>query len=102
MTITFSLLIDGQEVRINYKPDYIHFPDLNLRVAHIEFLSPHEPSRRIPVSETGYRSHFAYMSQIEAAPSLEDYIRAVAQAIMNTKGKRTNDNEDDQLSLFPD
>ena len=29
------------------------------------FRSPHKPARRIPVSQTGYRSHFADMSEVE-------------------------------------
>ena len=43
-----------------------------------EFRSPHEPARRIPVSETGYRSHFAAMSEVEDAASPKDYARVIA------------------------
>jgi hypothetical protein len=46
-------------------------------MAMFEFRSPHKPARRIPVSETGYRSHFADMSEIEDAASPEDYARLV-------------------------
>ena len=42
---------------------------------HFEFRSPHQPPRRIPVSETGYRSHFAAMDDIEATDSPQEYAR---------------------------
>lgn len=41
--------------------------------AILEFSSPHEPRRPISVSVTGYRSFFAPMDEIEAAPSIEKY-----------------------------
>jgi FAD/FMN-containing dehydrogenase len=43
--------------------------------ALFEFRSPHQPPRRIPVSATGYRSHFAPMSAVEAEPSRQEYAR---------------------------
>jgi hypothetical protein len=44
---------------------------------HFEFRSPHEPPRRIPISETGYRSHFAPMDDVEASTSPQEYMRAI-------------------------
>ena len=38
-------------------------PNWTTDVGRFEFRSPDEPPRRIPVSETGYRSHFASMSR---------------------------------------
>ncbi len=48
--ITFRLTVEAQEMVVDYKPHYLK------DVGHFEFRSPHEPPRRIPVSETGYRS----------------------------------------------
>jgi hypothetical protein len=73
----FTLTIDAQQMNVRFRPDYIE------GLAHFEFTSPHEPRRRIPVSETGYRSYFAPMHKIEAAPSVEEYVRMVALALMN-------------------
>jgi hypothetical protein len=51
-------------------------------MGHFQFRSPHKPARRIPVSETGYRSHFADMDAIEAADSPEDYARSYALSLI--------------------
>jgi len=94
--ITFTIMIDAQEMQVRYRLRY--FSDYG----HFEFRSPHEPPRRIPVSETGYRSHFAPMWEIEAAPSVEEYARAVALILINAKSCPDDDSEEEaeQLALF--
>jgi len=98
MTMTFTLRIDSQDMLVHYRPRYFATADY----AHFEFTSPHEPRRRIPVSETGYHSHFAPMHEIEAAPNVETYARAVALAIMGAKPCEDDDEFErtDQLTLF--
>jgi hypothetical protein len=98
--ITFTLVLDGQEMRICYQPDWISFPELGVRYGQVEFSSPHEPRRRIPVSETGYRSHFAPMAEIEACASPEEYAHEIARTLMRRKGPPLDDGEDEQLALF--
>jgi len=72
---TFILIIDAQDFAVRYRPNYIggHDP-----YAMLEFTSPHEPRRRTPVSENGYRSFFAPMGEIADAPSIETYAGLVA------------------------
>jgi hypothetical protein len=65
--LTFTLTIESQEMIVHYWPN--------------TFESPHEPRHRIPVSETGYRSHFAPSWEVAAAPSVEEYARAVALSL---------------------
>lgn len=92
----FTLTVDSQEMRVRYQPNFIGGID---PYALIEFTSPHEPPRRIPVSETGYRSFFAPMCEIEAAPSLEKYTVLVAAFLVNERrGPEVADA--DQLDLF--
>lgn len=71
----FTVTIDAQEIRVHYRPYHI---DGNESYAVLEFSSPHQPRRAIPVSPTGYRSFFAPMEEIEAAPSIERYACFVA------------------------
>jgi hypothetical protein len=92
----FTLTIDAQEMNVSYWPDRISGLAPH---AMIEFRSPHEPRRRIPVSETGYRSYFAPMHEIEAAPSVEEYVRAVAKALIAADSRRVVEAAD-QLPLF--
>ena len=75
----FTLTIDAEEIRVRYRPNYVGGIDPH---ALIEFTSPHEPRRSIPVSDSGYRSFFARMSDIEAAPDIEKYTGFVAMFLM--------------------
>jgi hypothetical protein len=66
---------------------------------HFEFRSPHEPPRRIPISETGYRSHFAPMEDVEASTSPQEYAHELVLAHLSSRRPARNE-ERDQLSLF--
>ncbi len=46
--ITFTLCLEAQEMQVRYRPYCF------ANYAHFEFSSPHNPRRRIPLSETGY------------------------------------------------
>jgi len=59
------------------------------------------PPRRIPVSETGYRSAFAPLDQIKDAPTVTEYAHKLAVSIMREKQRPQRQNHDAaQLSLF--
>jgi hypothetical protein len=96
--ITFTLTIDAQDIMVRYRPRYFVAADY----AHFEFTSPHEPKRRIPISETGYRSHFSPMHEIETAPSVEEYARALVLGLMGMKSEPEDVGEEEaqQLALF--
>jgi hypothetical protein len=68
-SITFSLIIEAQEMIVDYQPNWSEDTGL------FEFRSPHEPPRWIPISETGYRSYFAFMEDVAASPSPQDFAR---------------------------
>jgi hypothetical protein len=89
---SFSLTFDSQQMSVTFTP--YRFSNYG----HIEFRSPHMPPRRIPVSETGYRSHFAPMDEIEEAPNLETYAEALARALISQGRKRQDD--ESQFGLF--
>lgn len=62
---------------------------------------PAPAAGRIPVSETGYRSHFAPMPDIEAEASPQEYARLVALAFIRRAPAPTIRDEDyEQPSLF--
>jgi hypothetical protein len=96
--VVFSLTIEAQEVLVAYTP---YWMGGEAPYGHFEFFSPHEPPRRIPVSETGYRSHFAPMHEVEAAPSPQDYAREVALALVRWRQSAERIEEQNaQLPLF--
>jgi hypothetical protein len=90
---TFTIVVEAQEMVVDYRPywmsDYGQFA----------FRGPHKSPRRIPVSEVGYRSHFAPMEEVEASPNPEDYVREVALAFMRSE-RRTTEGDSNQLPLF--
>ena len=92
----FTLTIDAQEMTVRYLP---YWTKGLAPYGHFEFKSPAEPRRRIPVSETGYRSYFAPMHEIEDAPSVEEYARAVALALI-ARQSGPSAAAADQLPLF--
>jgi hypothetical protein len=99
MEITFTIRINAQDILVRYRPRYFESADYG----RFEFLSPHEPRRRIPLSETGYRNHFAPMHEVEAASSLEAYAHALAAALIGARSGPNDDHEWEQpaqLGLF--
>ena len=77
-TLTFTLTLDAQDMRVEYRPCFAGY-------AHFEFHSPHSPPRRIPVSETGYCSRFVPMHHLSAFSSVSAYAEALALAILHAK-----------------
>jgi hypothetical protein len=92
--IRFKLTVEAQEMIVDYQPHWLK------DVGHFEFRSPHEPPRRIPISETGYRSHFADMDDIEATDSPQEYAREVVLASLRRQPKAPVEADDEQLALF--
>jgi hypothetical protein len=90
--ITFTLVIEAQETVVTYHPNWM------TDVGHFEFHSPHKPPRRIPVSETGYRSHFASMGDVEASAGPQDDARKVVLELLRSRGKIAAE-KSDQLPL---
>lgn len=96
--IAFRLVVDAQEMLVSYEPNW---SSGEFAFGHFEFRSPYDPPRRIIVSETGYRSHFAPMADIKASASPEDYAREIVRAVIDDDKKRKRPaSEQEQLSLF--
>ena len=81
---------------VHYRPHYFAIADY----AHFEFTSRYQPARRIPVSDTGYRSHFSPMHEVEAAPSVEEYAHRLVLALMRINPNESDEEEGSQLPLF--
>lgn len=88
---TFTKTVEAQPMVVSYQP-------LRSGYGHFEFRSPHKPPRRIPVSETGYRGHFASLEDVKEAQSPQDFAREFALALLRSKQSRREDPR--QLALF--
>jgi hypothetical protein len=90
---TFRIILEAQEMVVSYEPNWM------ADMAHFEYRSPHKPPRRIPVSETGYLSHFASMDEVAAAKSPQEFAREEARHLLRSQCRCPEDSR--QLSLFP-
>jgi hypothetical protein len=90
----FKLIVEAQPMIVRFTPNYMTggYP-----CGHFEFSSPHKPARRIPVSTTGYWSHFAPMDEVEEADSPEDYARLLAVQCIEGKCRRHVSNREPTL-----
>jgi hypothetical protein len=89
---TFTLTVEAQPMVVSCEPHWMR------DVGHFEFRSPHKPPRRIPVSETGYRSYFASMADVEEAKSPQEFAREFVRAVLRSEQSRSHDPK--QLALF--
>jgi hypothetical protein len=89
----FTITVEAQAMLVSYEPRW-----LKSDYAHFEFRSPHKPARRIPVSETGYLSHFASMEDVKEARSPQNFARELVFAVLRSKQSRPHDPR--QLALF--
>jgi hypothetical protein len=89
---TFRIVVEAQPIAVSYEPHWMG------DMAMFEFRSPHKPPRRIPVSETGYRSHYAPREEVEAAKSPQAFALEEARALLRSMCHRREDPQ--QLPLF--
>lgn len=75
----FQITVVGVTMQVSYDPS---FPS-SVNVVHLEFRSLNEQA--IPVSSTGYRSHFTFTESIETVGSVQEYAVAYAKAKSSKK-----------------
>lgn len=96
--LKFKLTVDAQDMLVEYTPNYF---DGEFAQGHFEFRSPYKPSRGIPVSRTGYLSHFSPMAQIEWVGNPEEFARRIVDSILGATSKDTlSMRKAGQMSLF--
>jgi hypothetical protein len=76
--VTFTLMIGGEDVRVDYTPQY--FPNDDTALLYI--VSPHDPPKAHALSETGYFSRFVPHDVVEACGGPQSYAALLAEAIL--------------------
>jgi len=74
----FPMRVGDEEVRVEYAPYYFPNSDQDL----FTFISPHQPPRPHPLSETGFWSHFTSRDAVEACGGPEPYAALLAEAML--------------------
>jgi hypothetical protein len=100
---TFSLLWKATEITIKYRPNYSEATEkiAGYRLAHLQVMSKNRTP--LPMTETGYRSHFTAAKCIEDFASPIDFVKAwLAEAEQSKKWKAWLERmrKESQLNLF--
>ena len=74
----FPLVVGGEEVRVEYTTGY--FP--NSGIDHLYFVSPHDPPKAHPLSDTGYHSCFVPHDAVEACGGPQSYAALLTEAVL--------------------
>lgn len=93
-THTFTVNWQGITLSVAYHPKSF------LSFAHLEVRSLHPARAPLPITETGYRSHFLDRAEIEAFGGPETYVRAWLDDRAQTPEWRPHMERSRQGSLF--
>lgn len=75
---SFTIEVEAIPIHVYYRPEYF----ATLGYAHMAFTSATEPRRAIPISRTGYRSHFLHRDALPLLGTPEAYARAYCKAFL--------------------
>lgn len=89
----------GIEIEIRWSPDYVVYDD-QTRMAHLEVESISPKRAPLPITETGYRSHFTPLSAVQTYLTPEDYVAAWLDEASRSPEWRAVEQSSRQLSLF--
>lgn len=78
----FMITVSGSPLKVRYNAKW---GSGLLGVAHMEFHSPESPAQPIPVSETGYRSHFLPRENVSSFDSPAHYAVSYCMALLCNK-----------------
>ena len=90
---------NGIEIEIRWNADYVAFDDGN-SMAHLEVMSLKPERAPLPITETGYRSHFIFRNEVERMGGPEAYVEAWIAEVANTPVWRNAEAASHQLALF--
>ena len=89
--MTLSIVWEGITIAVSHKANW-----LNTEYDHIELRS----DQKLPVTETGYRSHFIANAELALFNSLEDFVRQWLDTAATSKEWQKHLKDSQQLSLF--
>ena len=89
--MTLSIIWEGITIAISHEANW-----LNTDYDHIELRA----DEKLPVTETGYRSHFIANAELALFGSLEDFVRQWLDTAATSKEWQKYLKDSQQLSLF--
>ncbi|MEM8528621.1 MAG: hypothetical protein AAF806_11680 [Bacteroidota bacterium] len=91
-----SMVWRGINLKVTYKPNHGSFG--NYRLAHLAIQS--ENKKPLPITETGYRSHFTEAADIEAYETPIDFVEAWLEHEAQSKEWKAYEADLRQFKLF--
>jgi hypothetical protein len=100
--LRFEIYWEGFVIEVLYSPDWLacYLEGNHYALAHMEIRSVHPERAALPMTETGYRSHFEVPDNVDAAGGPEAFVRAWLAEAARSPEWRTRQAEQSQLSLF--
>ena len=90
---------NGIEIEIRWNPEHLAFDD-GTEMAHLEIESIKPTRAPLPITETGYRSHFTLAHHVNRYGSAEAFVEAWLQDAENSPAWRRANQISQQLALF--
>ena len=102
MAYTSEILTwQAYEIEVRYDPDPFNLVSLHQEaMAHVEIRTLKPEKAPLPITETGYRSHFTPTGNIDEYDSVEDFVRAWLDHEAQSEEWKITQESARQLSLF--
>lgn len=100
--ITAVIEWQGITIEIIYEPNWLNLSreDSDLTAAHLEIRSIAPERAPLPITETGYRSHFLHAEEVDQAGGPEAYVEAWLNDMAESRELRDCIEASRQLNLF--
>jgi hypothetical protein len=97
---TFQIIWNGIAIEIRWEPHWLNLSSLGHDTAHLEIESIAPECAPLPITETGYRSHFTSVEVVAAYGGPVAYVEAWLETESQAPDWRRNEQERRQLTLF--
>lgn len=97
---TFCVVWSGITIEIRWEPNWLNLSGGDYDTAHLEVESISPERAQLPVTETGYRSHFISPATVAAYGGPVAYVEAWLETESQAPDWRRVEQERRQLSLF--
>jgi hypothetical protein len=97
---TFRIDWNGIAIEIRWEPNWLNLVSSGYDTAHIEIESIAPERAHLPITETGYRSHFTSPDTVAAYGGPVAFVEAWLETEAQAPDWRCNEQEKRQLMLF--
>ncbi len=97
---TYRFNWSGYLIEVRYVADWLKSCRSWMPVSHIEVTTIDPPRVPLPITETGYKSHFLHPSVIDAEGGPEAYVRQWLNATAQSPDWQEQEAASRQMSLF--